>query len=134
MDSHNRDLSADAAGSTSAQRVRARDSLFLTAKLTFTGSDDVRDVRVRNLSEGGMMAEVERVLDTGTPVSLELRGIGEVPGKVAWCTEGRIGIAFDHAIDPRKARKPVGQGSRTPSYAKPIGTGRLPRTIKGPVF
>lgn len=123
MDSFNRDNSADAAAVAASQRLRNRDSLFLTAKLSFVGTDGVREVRVRNLSEGGMMAEVERVLDTGTPVLLDLRGIGEVPGKVAWCTEGRIGIAFDHAIDPRKARKPVGQGGRTPSYAKPIVTG-----------
>ena len=123
MDSFNRDPIASQSASGSGQRPRKRDSLFLTARLTFVGTADAREVRVRNLSEGGMMAEVDRVVDTGTAVSMELRGIGEVTGRVAWCTEGRIGIAFDSPIDPKKARKPVGQGKQTPIYATPVNLG-----------
>ena len=108
MDSFNRDPTAGPPVAEAVQRLRKRDSLFLTARLTFVGTDP-REVRVRNLSEGGMIAEVDRIVDVATPVSLELRGIGKVTGKVAWCTEGRIGIAFDRPIDPHKARKPVGQ-------------------------
>lgn len=91
-----------------SQRVRARDSLFLMAQLQFAGETKVRDVRVRNLSEGGLMVDCVSVKDPGTAVTLDVRGIGKVAGKVAWCTEGRIGIALDRPIDPRKARKPVG--------------------------
>ncbi len=123
MDSFNRDRIAEELGISASQRTKSRDSLFLVAKLVFVGSTDTREreVRVRNLSEGGMMAELDKIVDTGTPVSLDLRGIGEVPGKVAWCTAGRIGIAFDHQIDPQKARKPVGTGTTTPSFAKSMG-------------
>ncbi len=39
-------------------------------------------------------------------VTITLRGIGDVQGKVAWCTEGRIGIALDPLIDPEKVTKP----------------------------
>jgi hypothetical protein len=114
---------------SATQRTNNRDSLFLMAKLRFVGGPDTREreVRVRNLSEGGMMAEVDRVVDNRTPVSLDIRGIGAVPGKVAWCTAGRIGIAFDFPIDPQKARKPVGQGATTPGYAKPMGLGAYRR-------
>ncbi|SEM51139.1 PilZ domain-containing protein [Sphingomonas gellani] len=86
---------------------RSRDSLFLLARLVFAGSDESRDVRVRNLSAGGLMAEYDGRCAIGDAVTVTLRGIGEVEGKVAWAAEGRIGIALDSQIDPKKARKPV---------------------------
>ena len=131
MDSFNRDPTAGPPVPEAAQRLRKRDSLFLTAQLTFVGTEP-REVRVRNLSEGGMMAEVDRIVDVATPVSLVLRGIGEVRGKVAWCTEGRIGIAFDRPIDPHKARKPVGQGKHASGPTTPIGTGPRHRGGRDP--
>lgn len=101
-------------------RTRKRDSLFLSARLTFEGSPATHDVRIRNLSEGGLMAEYEPPVATGVAVTLAMRGLGELTGRVAWCTRGRLGIAFDHPIDPTRARKPVGTGSTTPAFAKPI--------------
>lgn len=102
------------------KRTRQRDSLFLMARLRFDGEAGSRDVRIRNLSEGGLMAEVARMVPVGTEVMLDVRGVGEVTGRVAWCTEGRVGIALDSRIDPKKARKPVGGGALTPEYAKPF--------------
>lgn len=93
-----------------SQGNRGRDSLFLMAPLRFDGEERIREVRVRNLSAGGLMVECNRVKEPGTAVSLDLRGIGCVSGTVAWCTEGRIGIALDSPIDPIKARKPVSAG------------------------
>ena len=119
MDSFNRDpLTVDAAAGADGQRKRKRDSLFLRASLSFTDEPVARDVRIRNLSEGGLMAELARVVETGTPVAIELRGISDLTGKVAWCAEGRMGIVFDRKIDPQRARKPVGKGDQTPVYAK----------------
>lgn len=109
MDSFSYDPSAAlSAEAGEAQRSRSRDSLFLMAKLQFAGETAVREVRVRNLSEGGLMVDCPRVKEPGTGVKLDLRGIGAVAGRVAWCTEGRIGIALDSPIDPKKARKPLG--------------------------
>lgn len=108
MDSFSRDPFAPADLAGGAQRSRTRDSLFLMARLRFEGEAREREVRVRNLSEGGLMVDCARVMEPGTAVMLDVRGIGEVGGKVAWCTEGRIGIALDRPIDPKKARKPVG--------------------------
>jgi hypothetical protein len=111
---------SDEAGAAS-KRTRSRDSLFLVAQLRLGSEQAVREVRVRNLSEGGLMVELDRLVEVGTPVTLELRGIGEITGKVAWGVEGRLGIALDSPIDPKKARKPIG-GSKsvaaTPFYAK----------------
>lgn len=100
-----------------AQRHAARDSLFLVATLRI-GMGEVQ-VRVRNLSEGGLMAEYAEPVETGAPVEVDLRGIGWTRGRVAWSAEKRIGIAFDRSIDPKLARKPVGNGTTTPIYAKP---------------
>lgn len=103
-----------------SQRHEVRDSLFLTANFRVNGARDLQQVRVRNLSAGGLMAEVPEPIAQGTPVELELRGVGRVAGRVAWHAAGRIGIAFDRMIDPQLARKPVGGGTKTPSYVKPI--------------
>jgi hypothetical protein len=102
------------------KRARGRDSLFLVARMRIDGESAVRDVRVRNLSEGGLMVELDRIVAVGTVVHLELRGIGDIRGAVAWCTEGRLGIALDGTIDPKKARKPVGvaKSAATPFRAK----------------
>ncbi|WP_423323645.1 PilZ domain-containing protein [Sphingomonas sp. 4RDLI-65] len=104
-------------------RARSRDSLLLVAKLQLGNERGIREVRVRNLSEGGLMLELDKVVDVGTPVRLDLRGIGETTGKVAWCTQGRMGIALDSPIDPKKARKPIGgtKPASTPFYAKGPG-------------
>ena len=103
------------------QRSSARDSLMLAAQFRVGETDPVM-VRVRNLSAGGLMAEYLIALATGTRVSIDVRGIGWVTGRAAWATEGRIGVAFDAAIDPLRARKPVGKGTHTPDYAKALVT------------
>jgi hypothetical protein len=96
---------ADGSGRGS-QRGNARDSLFLAGKLTFQGIAQVYDVRIRNLSATGMMAECPAAVGPGHVVVIETKGIGEIPGKIAWATEGRIGIAFDLEVDPTLARNP----------------------------
>ena len=103
-------------------RVGSRDSLFLMAQLRLGAEQRTREVRVRNLSERGLMLELDKMVAIATPVHLDLRGIGEVGGKVAWCTEGRVGVAFDSPVDPKKARKAVGTSKpvNTPFPAKPI--------------
>lgn len=103
-----------------SNRQDSRDSLFLMASLRIAGATVGVNVRVRNLSAGGMMADYPDGLDRAVRVEAEIRGIGWVPGNVAWSTAGRIGIAFDRPIDPLLARKPVGQGNHTPVFVKPI--------------
>lgn len=90
-----------------AQESRARDSLFLMAQLRTPSLGETFSVRIRNLSPGGLMADFAVPLPRDTPLEIDVRGIGWVPGKVAWFAEGRTGVAFDAPIDPRKARKPV---------------------------
>ena len=122
MDRVNGDIGRDASDETGAatKRARSRDSLFLVARIRLGGEQTTREVRVRNLSEGGLMIELDRMVAVGTAVTLDLRGIGEITGTVAWGTEGRLGIALDAPIDPKKARKPVGNAKSVamPFHAK----------------
>ena len=94
-------------GADPGLRDGRRDSMFLAARMTVGGSRPI-DIRVRNLSEGGLMAEGAPPMAIGTPVVVELRAIGAVAGRVAWYAEERAGVAFDAPIDPKRARKPVG--------------------------
>lgn len=103
-----------------AGRHGSRDSLLLAAQLRFDGDPEIHAVRVRNLSSGGLMAEHAGFVDVGDRLEVDVRNIGWVKGRIAWATDGRIGIAFDREVDPMAARKPVGQGKKTPSFAKPI--------------
>lgn len=93
--------------------VRApRDSLFLHARIhPIDGGPDIQ-VRVRNLSSGGMMAEPSVEVAPGERVMVDLRGVGEIAATVMWTVAGRAGLAFDREIDPRKARTPIGESAR----------------------
>lgn len=102
------------------KRARKRDSLFLSARLRFGDKPACFDTRVRNLSAGGLMAEHDQLVHPGTAVTLEMRGLGELTGTVAWCTHGRLGIAFDEPVDPARARKRIGSGKKTSVSVGPL--------------
>jgi hypothetical protein len=86
------------------KRKAERDSLFLSATLKVTGIASPMTVRVRNLSNGGMMIDGNAMLVPGQAVQTELRGIGAITGVIAWVEAGRAGVAFDDMVDPKLAR------------------------------
>ena len=98
------------------QRHIARDSLFMMAGIRLAGDDHEFKVKVRNLSAGGLMAEGGPRVVRGTPVTVDLRNIGQVSGSVAWVQETRFGIAFDEDIDPKAARVSSGEGVEQVPY------------------
>lgn len=85
-------------------RSVARDSLFLLANVRVENEGDFRRVRVRNLSDGGMMAEGNLNVQRGNRLEIELRNIGRIGGSVAWVQDERFGIAFDQEIESQRAR------------------------------
>lgn len=112
-------------GKAEDERARAseRRHFFLGTTLILEGRPEV-PARIRNLSSGGMMAEVAQEPDPqlapGERVAAELRNIGRVRGEVAWTSGRRIGVKFDREIDPEAARQPVSAGPKTPDYAKAL--------------
>jgi hypothetical protein len=87
-------------------RSVARDSLFLLAEIRIEQNTEIHRVRVRNLSDGGMMGEGNLKVQRGHRLTIELRNVGFVNGTVAWVQDNRFGIAFDEEIDSQKARRP----------------------------
>jgi hypothetical protein len=89
-----------------AQAERAkRDSLLLLTTIARESGEPLGNVRIRNLSATGVMAECEHNLVSGDRVIIPLRGVGHVTGSVIWVRGGKVGIAFEHEIDPQLARK-----------------------------
>lgn len=88
-------------------RTVSRDSLFLLAGIRVEQDSEVHKVRVRNLSDGGMMGEGPLRVQRGNRLEIELRNVGKVDGSVAWVQDNRFGIAFDEEIDSARARRPA---------------------------
>lgn len=113
------------------KRGMNRDSLLLKAILRFPNGTDERVVRIRNLSAGGLMAEVPIKVSRGERVEINLNSIGWVTGHIAWVTDGRVGIAFDHPINPKDARKPVGVSKlEIPPYLKKLNAKTIPGKMR----
>ena len=87
------------------KRTKDRNSLLVKAALRFPVTGEQGDVRIRNISSGGLMAEAPVRAARGEPVEIQLKNVGWVSGKVAWIAESRFGIAFDYPIDPRGAQQ-----------------------------
>lgn len=107
-------------GTTGARdRAATRLNFFLAATLVCEGGAELT-ARVRNLSAGGMMIETKAPLVPGTALVAEIRGIGQIPGEVAWARAGRAGISFRTEVDPERARRPIGGGRSETAYVRPI--------------
>lgn len=113
------------------KRELDRDSLLLKAVLRFPRTKHEGEVRIRNLSAGGLMAEAPLRVVRGELVEIHLRSIGWISGHVAWVTEGRLGIAFDHPINPKDARKPIGASEHeVPTYLKKLANPAAPSKLR----
>src|SRR6188472_3095330 len=70
--------------------------MLRVAKLRGTSGEQL--IRVRNLSAGGLMAEVGQQVSVGEAVSVEISS-QQVPGTVVWIREGAVGIKFEQNLD-----------------------------------
>lgn len=108
-------------------RSVSRDSLFLLATIRVEDEAEGHRVRVRNLSDGGMMAEGDVHVQRGHRLDIQLRNVGTVGGSVAWVQDKRFGIAFDREIDSQRARQPASSGdANDPSMVEPSWAHRPP--------
>jgi len=62
------------------------------------------EVRVLDLSAGGFRAQCEARVIVGSPVKIEIEGIGPVNAHVTWRRGDRIGAKFDSPIDLSRCR------------------------------
>lgn len=72
-------------------------AMLRVAKLTdMQGRDQL--IRVRNVSAGGLMAEIGHPVEVGQIVSVELSS-QNIPSTVVWTREGTAGFKFEQNID-----------------------------------
>ena len=86
--------------SASIANAQHRHDRFLMAEVSVSGREGVHQIRVRNLSAGGMMGEGDVSVDRGTQLVILLPNIGSVTGSVAWVQDDRFGVAFAEDINP----------------------------------
>lgn len=103
-------------------RSVSRDSLFLLANVRVEQKGEQSRVRVRNLSDGGMMGEGAMQITRGNRVEIELRNIGTVMGTVAWVQDQRFGVAFDEEINSAAARAPSGTSGQDAAYTPQVSS------------
>lgn len=108
-------------------RSVSRDSLFLLANVQIEKGSEQFRVRVRNLSDGGMMGEGLIDVQRGNRVFVDLRNIGVISGSVAWVQDQRFGIAFDEEIPSQLALKPSGSAG-----SNELGEGVLSKAHRAP--
>jgi hypothetical protein len=72
-------------------------TLLLVGRIVGERTDGL--CRVRNISAGGLMAEVFTRFETGDAVQIELRNGRSVSGRVRWTKEGGIGVQFDERVE-----------------------------------
>lgn len=101
-------------------RSVTRDSLFLLANVRVEQQGEQARVRVRNLSDGGMMGEGAVQISRGNRIEVELRNIGKVMGTVAWVQDQRFGVAFDEEIESGAARAPSGTSDQDVPFVSQI--------------
>ncbi|HYI42046.1 MAG TPA: PilZ domain-containing protein [Sphingomicrobium sp.] len=70
--------------------------LLRIAKLIAASGEQL--IRVRNVTAGGLMAEISHLPAVGEQVAVELSG-QKIPSAVVWIREGLVGLKFDQSLD-----------------------------------
>lgn len=115
--------------SAGSQRSAKRARVLLSAKLK-TSFGEV-EARLRDLSRKGALVECLQIPPVGSEVVF-VRGKIVVAARVAWASDDRVGLEFDHMIDEHELLVHVGRPSKAPrtshfeqqSYKRPaLGRG-----------
>ena len=79
------------------QRDARTFTLLLVGQITKRGGPDGL-CRIRNVSAGGLMAEVIMPIEAGDIVRIDLRNGQSQTGEVRWVKDGKFGLQFDEPI------------------------------------
>ncbi len=95
------------------QRSADRDSLLLLAAMRLADQAETPRIKVRNLSNRGLMAETPIRIACGEQLKVDLRNIGWVSGTIAWVSENRFGMVFAAEIDCKAVRRAASLDDQT---------------------
>jgi hypothetical protein len=93
-------LSTDVPRPTDQRAEQRLLAILPAAKLVGDGWQDL--CRIRNLSAGGLMAEVTTSRDTVGPVVVEINSNQSITGTIVWTRETTVGIKFAENVDLRE--------------------------------
>ena len=77
-----------------------RYAVVLNAQINGDSFADPVSIRICNISAGGLMAVVLPHVTVGGHIAIVIRHVGKLFGHIVWARKDRIGIKFDHEIDP----------------------------------
>jgi hypothetical protein len=77
-----------------------RYAVVLNAQIIGDTLPDPVSIRICNISAGGLMAVVPSNATVGGSIAVVIRHVGKLFGRIVWARKDRIGIKFDHEIDP----------------------------------
>ncbi len=98
-----------------------RDSLFMQASLILPGQPIPWSCACAICPPAECSRRRRPRIAQGTTVEVELRNVGQVPGRVVWAGEGKFGIAFDRPVDPQAVRRQVVSESDLPPHLRRTG-------------
>ena len=83
------------------RRINLRYPVMWSGELRAVSKFDryILHCRIRNFSISGMHVLVDRSIEPGRPVVLQIANVGDFTGQVAWSKGDRLGICFDEASD-----------------------------------
>ena len=82
------------------ETAERRYAVVLSAQINGDSFADPVSIRICNISAGGLMAVVPPHVTVGGRVAIVIRHVGKLFGHIVWARKDRIGIKFDHEIDP----------------------------------
>ncbi|WP_219892430.1 PilZ domain-containing protein [Aquisediminimonas profunda] len=82
------------------ETAERRYAVVLSAQIVPEGEESPVSVRVCNISAGGLMAIVPPHIALRGQVSIMIRHVGKLIGRIVWTQKDRVGIRFDTEIDP----------------------------------
>lgn len=91
--------SPDQPSAGSFQTSELRYSVMVKGRLFNDDFPEGLSLRILNISEGGVMAVIPYGVRVYSEVTVELRNLPPVIGRIVWCRKDRIGVAFDERID-----------------------------------
>lgn len=81
--------------------------------------DETALCRIRNISDGGMMLNVDMPIHVGEPLHVKLSDELTVAGRVVWTTGDLCGIDFYEKIDAASALRAVCEEQRSETFRRP---------------
>lgn len=77
-----------------------RYGVVLNAQIVGDEYPEPVSIRICNISAGGLMAIVPPTMIFDGCITVTIRHVGKLLGRIVWRQKDKVGIKFDHEIDP----------------------------------